>query len=222
MRPRARPVTAGVDGGGTLAATEIGDAVHRLLEIDPARDVDVVGDWYPAVTAPELERIAALVDAYRSSDVGRRVARLTGAVREQRFTFLHDGVVLQGFLDLFHREDRRALVLDYKTNVLGEAAPADVVEAEYLLQRLVYALAALRAGAEEVEVIYLFLERPGEPVAQTFGRHDRSALEAELSAAIRRIRAGDFRPTPGELVCADCPALDVVCAGPRLGRAAGA
>ena len=41
-------------------------------------------------------------------------------------------------------------------------------------------------------------------------------LEAELSAAIARINAGEFRPTPSEFTCADCPALDLVCAGPRL------
>jgi len=41
-------------------------------------------------------------------------------------------------------------------------------------------------------------------------------LEAELSAAIARLRAGEFRPTPSDYACAGCPALDVVCAGPRL------
>jgi hypothetical protein len=53
-------------------------------------------------------------------------------------------------------------------------------------------------------------------VSATFSTADLAALEAELSAAIARIRAGDFRPTPGELACSGCPALDVVCAGPRL------
>ncbi len=47
-------------------------------------------------------------------------------------------------------------------------------------------------------------------------------LEAELSAAIAAIHEGAFRPTPSEFVCADCPALDVVCAGPRLRGAAAA
>jgi hypothetical protein len=37
-----------------------------------------------------------------------------------------------------------------------------------------------------------------------------------LSEAIAAIRAGRFVPTPGELACPGCPALDVVCAGPRL------
>ena len=34
--------------------------------------------------------------------------------------------------------------------------------------------------------------------------------------AIAEIRAGEFRPTPSEFACSDCPALDLVCAGPRL------
>ena len=41
-------------------------------------------------------------------------------------------------------------------------------------------------------------------------------LEAELSGAIARIRAGEFVPTPSDYACAGCPALDLVCAGPRL------
>jgi len=49
-----------------------------------------------------------------------------------------------------------------------------------------------------------------------FSLDDAAGLEAELSDAIARIRAGDFRPTPSEFACSGCPALDLVCAGPRL------
>ncbi len=105
---------------------------------------------------------------------------------------------------------------DFKSNVLEELGPAEVVEQEYRLQRLVYALACFRAGADEVEVVYQFLERPDELVAATFRRDDLAALEAELSEAIARIQAGSFPPRPSELACAGCPALDVVCAGPAL------
>jgi hypothetical protein len=80
----------------------------------------------------------------------------------------------------------------------------------------VYALACFRAGADEVEVVYHFLERPDAVVATSFVRAQLPELEAELSAAIARIDAGEFVPTPSEFVCAGCPALDVVCAGPRL------
>jgi hypothetical protein len=65
-------------------------------------------------------------------------------------------------------------------------------------------------------VAYVFLERPDEVVTTTFTRTQASALEAELSEAIGRIDAGEFRPTPSEFACEGCPALDVVCAGPRL------
>jgi hypothetical protein len=107
-------------------------------------------------------------------------------------------------------------VVDYKSNALEGRAPAEIIESEYTLQRLVYALVCLRAGVNEVEVAYQFLEQPNDVVSTTFTDADVPALEAELSAAIARIREGDFRPTPSEFVCADCPALDLVCAGPRL------
>ena len=57
-------------------------------------------------------------------------------------------------------------------------------------------------------------ERLAEVVG--FARADVPELEEELSAAVARIRSGVFVPTPGEFTCASCPALDVVCAGPRL------
>src|SRR5439155_437181 len=136
------------DGG--LAATAIGDAAHRLLEqVDLAApvapDVDQVRTWYPAVSDEELERVRTLVEAYCSSELAARLATLPGATKERHFTFEHDDVLVHGYLDVFHLAGGRALVADYKTNVLGEATPADVVETEYRLQRLVYALACLRA-----------------------------------------------------------------------------
>ena len=214
-------------GTGGLAATEIGDAVHRLLELvdlgDPRPpDVEAVRSWYPEITDDELERVAALVAAYCDSELARRIATLDRALPERPFAFEHDGVLLHGRLDVLHRDATGALVVDYKSNVLGEAAPEEVVESEYRLQRLVYALACFRAGAEEVEVVYAFLERPDAVVSTTFVRGDVAELERELSGAIAQIDAGEFVPTPSEYVCAGCPALDVVCAGPALVGGSGA
>jgi len=144
------------------------------------------------------------------------LASLAGARTERPFAFEHDGVLLHGRLDVLWREGSRALVVDYKSNALDGADPSAVVEAEYRLQRLVYALACLRDGADEAEIVYQFLERPGDLVGETFTAADVEALESGLSEAIGRIRAGDFHPTPSEFACAGCPALDVVCAGPRL------
>ena len=172
--------------------------------------------WYPAVTDEELARIDGFVGSYCGSALAARIATLAGARPERPFAFEHDGVLLHGRLDVLHRDGPRALVLDYKTNSLAEGTPEEIVEADYRLQRLVYALACFRAGSEEVEVVYHFLERPDAVVSTTFARADVPLLEAELSEAIGRIRAGEFVPTPSEFVCAGCPALDVVCAGPRL------
>jgi ATP-dependent exoDNAse (exonuclease V) beta subunit len=214
-----RPEHRGGDGG--LRATEIGDAVHRLLEQVDLREPVVpelapVRLWYPTVTDDELERIRAYVASYCDSELARRISGYEGVEKERHFTFEHDGVLLHGFVDVLHLDGVRALVVDYKTNLLGESAPEAIVEADYGLQRLVYALACFRAGAEQVEVVYHFLERPDAVVSTTFDRDGTAALEAELSAGIARIHAAEFRPEPSEFACSTCPALDLVCAGPRL------
>jgi ATP-dependent helicase/nuclease subunit A len=213
------------DGGsGGLKATEIGDAVHRLLEVvelaAPAcPEVSAVRTWYPSVTDEELARITSFVESYCSSELAARIAALHGVEVERPFAFEQDGVLLHGRLDVLWRDGPQALVLDYKTNSLEEGSPEEIVEHDYRLQRLVYALACFRAGAEEVEVVYHFLERPEAVVSTVFVRLEVPALEEELSAAIRRIDAGEFAPTPSEFTCSGCPALDVVCAGPKLRNA---
>ncbi len=220
-----KPVPWGpVDGGsGGLHPTEVGDAVHRALEqVDlaapstPANLRDVVRGWYPAVSELELDRVESLVSAYCASPLASRIADLGGARVERPFAFDLDGVLLNGRLDVLWRDGSSALVLDYKTNVLDGRLPRDVVESEYRAQRLVYALACFRAGVDDVEIVYQFLDAPEDIVSASFGRDDVERLERELGAAIARIREGDFRPTPSSFACSGCPALDRVCAGPAL------
>ncbi|MGZ4377592.1 MAG: UvrD-helicase domain-containing protein, partial [Gaiellaceae bacterium] len=220
-----RPTDERLAPGGTtgLAATEIGDAVHRLLELvnlqEPIPPEDLAGlvrGWYPKVSDEELERIAGFVQSYCESELARRVATLPSARPERPFAFEHDGVLLRGRLDMLQLDGEQAIVIDYKTNSLAEGAPEEIVEHDYHLQRLVYALACFRAGAREVEVVYHFLERSDAVVSTVFRIEQIAELEAELSDAIAKINAGEFRPTPSEYICAGCPALDVVCAGPGL------
>ena len=214
---------AGRDGGG-LAATEIGDAVHRLLELvdlrDPAaaRRSSWCASWYPAVTDEELERIAALVAAYCDSELARRVAAARGRRPERPFAFEHDGVLIHGRLDVLHRDGRpgaRRRLQDERRS--ATASRPRSIETDYRLQRLVYALACFRGGAEEVEVVYAFLERPDAVVSDGASRARRAAgARGGALRAIARINAGEFVPTPGEFTCAGCPALDLVCAGMKL------
>jgi ATP-dependent helicase/nuclease subunit A len=220
---RPRQAAGSVPGHEGLAATEIGDAVHALLErVDlrsphvPVDLVEQVRARYPAATEEEVERIRGFVAAYCASELAKRIAGLEGAAAERPFAFEHDGVLLHGRLDVLQLDGKRALVVDYKTNWLEEESPAEVVERDYRLQRLVYALACFRCAVQEVEVVYQFLERPTELVTVCYKASEAPVLEAELSRAIAAINAGEFRPTPSEFICADCPALDLVCAGPRL------
>ena len=221
LRPRG--AAGSVPGQEGLAATEIGDAVHALLERVDLRAPEVPGDLaelvrarYHAVTEEEVDRIRDFVAAYCGSELATRIAGLERAAAERPFAFEHDGVLLHGRLDVLQLDGKRALVVDYKTNWLEEESPAEVVERDYRLQRLVYALACFRCGVDEVEVVYQFLQRPNELVTTCYKASETPELEAELSAAIAAINAGEFRPTPSEFACADCPALDLVCAGPRL------
>jgi hypothetical protein len=168
------------------------------------------------VSDEELVRIRGFVASYCDSDLARRVAALEGVQKERHFTFEHDGVLLHGFVDAMHLDGSTAMVVDYKTNQIGDSSPGEIVENDYSLQRLVYALACFRAGAEDVEVVYHFLERADAVVSTTFKREQVPALEAVLSAGIARIHAGEFRPTPSDFACSGCPALDLVCAGMGL------
>jgi ATP-dependent helicase/nuclease subunit A len=218
-----KPMLGDGDREPGLVATEIGDAAHVILEglnlgdPRPPEDIGVaVRARYETATDGEVARIGALVEAYCNSEIARRLASLPGATVERSFAFEHDGVLIHGRVDVFHEADGKALVVDYKTNVLEDSSPDDVVEREYRLQRLVYALACLRAGATEVEVVYQFLERPNDLVTVCYKEDEVAVLEGELSAAIAAIQSGEFRPTPSEHACSTCPALNLVCAGPNL------
>ena len=197
-----------VDGDGGMRALEVGSAVHEILE-----QIDLAAPVVPEIAE---ERVRAFVEAYCESELAQRIAALPNVEKERHFTFEHDDVLLHGYLDVLHLDGKSALVVDYKTNLIGDSSPEEIVEADYRLQRLVYALACFRAGADTVEVLYHFLERRDAVVSTTFTRGEVAALEAELSAGIARIQAGEFRPTPSEFACSGCPALDLVCAGPRL------
>jgi ATP-dependent exoDNAse (exonuclease V) beta subunit len=208
------------EGVGSLVATEVGDAVHTMLEAgaQAAESSRFVTERYPLATPADVERVEALVAAWQRSPLASRIAELRDVRAEQPFAFEQDGVLLHGRFDLYNRADGGALVVDYKTNRLESLAPDDVVESDYRLQRELYALAALRGGADEVEVAFVFLERPDEPVIARFGAADEPELARRLSDAIARIHSGTFTPAPSEMACAGCPALDRVCAGPRLLR----
>jgi ATP-dependent exoDNAse (exonuclease V) beta subunit len=130
------------------------------------------------------------------------------------------GTVLRGSIDLLvERPGAPPLVVDYKTDRLAGSSPAEHAD-RYVTQRSIYALAAAEAtGAAEVEVAYVFLERPGEPVVSVLDRERMAAGRAELERAIARIHGGEFPVAPPErrdwALCKGCPALGNLCSGPN-------
>jgi len=101
------------------------------------------------------------------------------------------GTVLRGSIDLLVEEDGSPpLIVDYKTDRVDGRGPAELT-ARYEIQQAIYALAVAEArGAEEVELAYVFLERPEEPVVARWGPDEIEAGRGRLEAEIARVRKG--------------------------------
>ncbi len=145
-----------------------GIAVHSLLEWSQAN-----GWREPPAEAEALEAIRAWLGC---AFFAERVRDAERSRAEVPFLLALPGAVMRGSIDLLvEAAGRPPLVVDYKTDRLGTATPAEQVQ-RYETQRDLYALAVSEArGVDEVEVAYVFLERPEEPVVETL---DRAAIEA--------------------------------------------
>ncbi len=101
------------------------------------------------------------------------------------------GTVMRGSIDLLvEDDDKPPLVVDYKTDRLGDSTPGEHAE-RYETQRDLYALAVAEAlGAELVEVAYVFLEQPEQPVLRSLDPAAIAAGRRRLEEAIEAIRAG--------------------------------
>ena len=216
-----------------LPPTVRGSIAHELLE-----NVD-----FAAPIEPTVEEVAALIERYREPVREHEVAdlielfaafadsplraRLAAAERvrtELPFAFQLTpdtpggrSLLVNGIVDVHASEaDGTVLILDYKTNRLEGEEPATIVEAEYVIQRTVYALAALHAQAPRVEVAYLFLERPDIPVSVVYDASDIPALDARLRTLATPVASGRFEPTdiPHHALCADCPGQPGLCSWP--------
>jgi ATP-dependent helicase/nuclease subunit A len=224
-----RPISA--EGGSAVLARSAADRgvlVHALLEhlsfrhpAPPSAEAIAAAAAAAGLRPPtldEADELATLIGAFASSELCSRLARATDARREERFSFeLAEGVLITGAIDVLARErDGTTLIVDYKSDRLVGADPAAIVQGAYTTQRLVYAIAALRARAPRVEVAHCFLESPDQPVRITFERSQLAALERELEQLAAGVLEGTFEvsPTPHRGVCAGCPAEGGLCSWP--------
>jgi len=228
-----------------LEARSRGTLIHRLLEtldfarISPPSSQDVAKaarELGMRVSSSEREEISALIGAAMVAEPGLRVARAgAGMVRREHpfaFSLAAGEPLISGVIDVLARErDGGMLVLDYKSDRVGpDVDLGELVEREYGVQRLLYALAVLRDGAPAVEVVHWFLERPREAVLARFQAAERGALERRLSAHVDGARANGFSVSanPHRGLCLTCPGRAGLCSweqeqtlreDPRLDRA---
>jgi len=177
--------------------------------------------------AIEMHGVGALpADVADVRDMVERLAgsalleRIAGARRvrtELPFAFTLEvdnrSLLINGVVDVHADEGARTLVVDWKSDALGELDPETLTSQSYSTQRLVYALAALKAGAERVEVVHCYLERPDEPAVAVYESADQEALERELLGLAQGVVAGRFEPSPDPhfSLCADCPGRAALC-----------
>ncbi len=206
-----------------------GTAVHALLEWSQANewrlpDRELARRHALAAGLDGEGALEELIEPVRgwlgSALCRQRVAVPDASVRAEAPLLLGiGGTVLRGSIDLLvGRPGQPPLVIDYKTDRLDGSDPASHA-AHYEIQRTIYALAVGESQrAAEVEVAYVFLERPEEPVLSTFGPAEMKAARARLGGAIERIGNGDFAPAVPEerswALCRGCPALGRMCSGP--------
>jgi RecB family exonuclease len=220
--PEASPLVppalaARVPGG--LSALNRGTIAHALLEqLDFRRPViPMEGPVLAGVSREEAAEIAGLIEGFCASPLRARLAAASGVRREERFGFELGGALVVGFIDVLAWEPgERALVIDYKTDPLAGAEPEALITGAYETQRLIYGLAALRGGAESVEVAHVFLERVDSPAVALFTRADLPALEARLSSLAAGLLDGRFVPAaePHMGLCSGCPGENGMCSWP--------
>jgi ATP-dependent exoDNAse (exonuclease V) beta subunit len=214
---------------GREERTARGAAVHALLEWSQANGWEepspelalrhaVAAGLDPDSTDPAT--LLAPLREWLGSPLQRRIGREGTRVRAEVPILLSLGdTVLRGSIDLLvERDGEPPLVVDYKTDRLGGSDPASRA-GRYETQRAIYALATAESlKAPQVEVAYVFLERPEEPVTTTLELAEMTAARQHLTATVQRIGQGNFPVATVERrdwdLCRGCPALGNLCSGP--------
>ena len=179
-----------------------GAAVHELLEwsqangwTEPSRELSVRHARAAGLELGEAQVERLLLDpvrAWLATPLLRDRIAVEGASARAEVSLLLDlaGTLLRGSIDLLvERPGSPPLVVDYKTDRLDGTSAAARAE-RYEVQRDIYALAVAEAReAAEVEVAYVFLERPDEPVVTLLDRERIEAGKARVAATAERIAA---------------------------------
>jgi ATP-dependent exoDNAse (exonuclease V) beta subunit len=216
-------------GSDELAPMLRGTVVHELLErLDfseprapgPADVAERLAAHGADASPAAIEDALRFVTGFLGTPAFERIA--AARVVRKELGFAYDlvppgaggrSLLVNGFLDVYAEEADGLLIVDYKTDSLDGTDAEALCDAQYSIQRLIYALAGLRSGAPRVEVAYCFLEQPESLVARAWTAADAAELEAELLDLAGGVVEGRFEPTaaPHLHLCAQCAGRATLC-----------
>jgi ATP-dependent helicase/nuclease subunit A len=229
------PVPAGATsaprapGPATGRARAMGDLTHSLMErldfsgVRQTSRADVMraaAQSAQRIDSAACEEIVAMLHGLARTPLAARLARARSLRTEQPFSFaMIDGeTTITGVFDaIAHEQDGSCLVIDYKTSAVSDREDLEaLVRRDYELQRLIYALAALRDGADTVEVAHWYLHRPEQPAVARFAASELGDLEARLHSRVAAARARGFAVSdmPHIRLCGTCPGRGGLCSWP--------
>jgi ATP-dependent helicase/nuclease subunit A len=221
-----RSVARSDPGHRGLEARARGTLIHRLMEMidfarpsapSPQQVATLAQELGMRLASGEREEIAALIDAAMRAEPAARVAAAQTVRYEYPFAFslAPEQPLISGVIDLLAQEsDGGLVVLDYKSDRVAATVDLEaLVEREYGIQRLLYALAVLRGGAPRVDVVHWFLERPDEAVLASFQAGERQLLEQRLIEHVASARRRGFAVSanPHRGLCLTCPGRGGLC-----------
>lgn len=169
---------SGLGGSGAMAR---GTEIHELLA-----GVEVANQSAESV---------ALINAFQTSDLGRRAGRARRVEREFDFLVSVEGTLVRGSIDLwFEEDDGQVVVVDYKT---GKHISTELMNA-YQAQIWLYALALERLLGKLPERGYLALLDRGETVEVVLGEEARRNAAEVVANFVQAEKEGLFELNPGE------------------------
>lgn len=222
LHPAGRAGRAAIGASGPRAAGELAHAVLQRMDFARGRGPDATEIARRArelgieIDGTGCKRLADLLGGLMGTELAARIAAASHLQTEQPFAFSigRDEPLMVGTFDLCaHEQDGVRLIVDYKSGGGERGDPEEMVAEEFGAQRLIYALAALTDGAEQVEVVHWFLRRPERPVSKRYGSADMQALSGMLRERIEGVAQRGFTVSerPHRRLCDGCPGRRRLC-----------
>jgi len=204
-------VVAGGPGAppGRAAARVRGSAVHAVMELCDLHDEASIDRLAPAVAAdagrPDLApKVAALAHACWRSAPARAAAASPQVYRELPVGFMVDDAVVTGAVDLLYLDGEQWVIVDYKTDRLGDETDrlnddtrrvdggevGAVLRERYSPQAAAYAVAVEKATGRTVrEVVLVAASAGGEAIRIAVDDALRATVARDVRQAVTESRA---------------------------------